>query len=53
MAINIYIDKVGHSALEKWTPTHKDTVLYYARDEFRFFNKFVLILKTLIKRFAK
>lgn len=36
MAINIYIDKVGHSALEKWTPTHKDTVLYYARDEFRF-----------------
>lgn len=53
MAINIYIDKVGHSALEKWTPTHKDTVLYYARDEFRFFNKFVLIFENAYKAFCE
>lgn len=53
MAINIYIDKCGHSALEKWTPTHKDTVLYYARDEFRFFNKFVLIFENAYKAFCE
>ena len=53
MAINIYIDKGGHSALEKWNKEHTDTVLYYATDEFRFFNKFVLIFENAYKAFCE
>ena len=53
MAINIYIDKGGHSALEKWNKGHTDTVLYYATDEFRFFNKFVLIFENAYKAFCE
>lgn len=52
MAINIYIDKVGHSALENG-PRRTKILFYITRGMNSDFNKFVLIFENAYKAFCE